>query len=90
MDQPYGDYGDHFGCGVPCHCHQPRGEAQSDRGIRWRRSLQAQLDQEKERAEDLEEYKVYVKTKQYAEEVAKERLGLVNPDEILLKPEDEN
>ena len=50
----------------------------------------AQLDQEKERAEDLEEYKVYVKTKQYAEEVAKERLGLVNPDEILLKPEDEN
>ena len=52
--------------------------------------LQAQLDQEKERAEDLEEYKVYVKTKQYAEEVAKERLGLVNPDEILLKPEDEN
>ena len=34
----------------------------------------------------LEEYKVYVKTKQFAEEVAKEKLGLVNPDEILLKP----
>ncbi len=49
--------------------------------------LQAQLDQEKERAKELEEYKIYVKTKQYAEEVAKEKLGLVNPDEILLKPE---
>lgn len=34
----------------------------------------------------MEEYKVYVKTKQFAEEVAKEKLGLVNPDEILLKP----
>ena len=34
----------------------------------------------------MKEYKIYVKTKQYAEEVAKEKLGLVNPDEILLKP----
>ena len=40
--------------------------------------------QQKEK--QLEEYKVYVKTKQFAEEVAKEKLGLVNPDEILLKP----
>ena len=50
--------------------------------------LQAQLEEEKERAEELEEYRIYVKTKQYAEEVAKEKLGLVNPDEILLKPEE--
>ena len=41
---------------------------------------------EEERTKKLEEYKVYVKTKQFAEEVAKEKLGLVNPDEILLKP----
>ena len=27
-----------------------------------------------------------IQTKQFAEEVAKEKLGLVNPDEILLKP----
>ena len=48
--------------------------------------LEAQLRDEEERTKKLEEYKVYVKTKQFAEEVAKEKLGLVNPDEILLKP----
>ena len=33
----------------------------------------------------LEEKRVYVQTKQYIEKVAKEKLGLVNPDEIILK-----
>ena len=49
-------------------------------------NLQAQIDAESRRADELQEYKVYVKTKEYAEEVAKEKLGLVKPDEILLKP----
>ncbi len=49
-------------------------------------NLQAQIDEESRRADELQEYKVYVKTKEYAEEVAKEKLGLVKPDEILLKP----
>ncbi len=49
-------------------------------------NLRSQLDAEKARAESLEERRVYVQTKQYIEEVAKEKLGLVNPDEILLKP----
>nr|WP_124065903.1 septum formation initiator family protein [Clostridium sp. E02] len=48
--------------------------------------LEGQVDKEKDRAEKLEEYRVYVQTKQYVEEVAKQKLGLVNPDEILLKP----
>ena len=42
--------------------------------------------QEEQRAEELEEYRIYVQTKQYVEKVAKEKLGLVNKDEILLKP----
>lgn len=45
-----------------------------------------QVEQEETRAEKLEEYRVYVQTKQYIEKVAKEKLGLVNKDEILLKP----
>ena len=49
-------------------------------------NLDAQVKAEEKRTEELKEYKIYVKTKQYAEEVAKEKLGLVNPDEILLKP----
>ena len=55
------------------------------------RLREEQLDKEKaaeeKRAEDLEEYRVYVQTKEYIEKVAKEKLGLVNKDEILLKPE---
>lgn len=52
--------------------------------------LEKQVKAEEKRAEELQEYKIYVKTKQYAEEVAKEKLGLVNPDEILLKPSDQD
>lgn len=53
-------------------------------------TLLKQVDQEKARANELEEYRVYVQTKQYIEEVAKQKLGLVKPDEILLKPVPKN
>ena len=46
--------------------------------------LARQVQDEENRTRELEEYKIYVQTN--AEEVAKEKLGLVNPDEILLKP----
>ena len=49
-------------------------------------SLEKEVQLQEDRAEELSEYRVYVQTKQYIEKVAKEKLGLVNPDEILLKP----
>lgn len=49
-------------------------------------NLNRRLEEEKERARKLEEERIYVQTKEYIEKVAKEKLGLVNPDEILLKP----
>ena len=49
-------------------------------------ALEQELQQEQDRAQELEENRLYVQTKQYIEEVAKEKLGLVNPDEIILKP----
>ena len=49
-------------------------------------NLMAQVREEEERAAQLEEYRVYVQTKQYVEKIAKEKLGLVNKDEVLLKP----
>ena len=62
-----------------------QGLAQSDRGYQMEEEqLQAQLEEEKERAEELEEYRIYVKTKQYAEEVAKEKLGLPGNQEVLM------
>lgn len=48
-------------------------------------TLQKEIANEEQRTEDLNEKKVYVKTKQYIEEVAMDKLGLVNPDEIILK-----
>lgn len=53
-------------------------------------NLEAQVAKEEERAKQLEEYRVYVQTKQYIEKVAKEKLGLVNRNEILLKPSNSN
>lgn len=49
-------------------------------------AVEAELEQESARALSLEEQRIYVQTKQYIEEQAKIKLGLVNPDEILLKP----
>ena len=47
--------------------------------------LLAQISEEEERTQEIEELKKYVQTKKYVEEVAKERLGLVYEDEILFK-----
>lgn len=66
-----------------------RGASLKDRELQYQmkeESLQKRLEQEEQRAEQLEEQRIYVQTKQYIEKVAKEKLGLVNPDEILLKP----
>ncbi len=49
-------------------------------------NLQSQLEQEMERAERLKEERDYVQTKGYVEKIAKEKLGMVKKDEILLKP----
>ena len=47
--------------------------------------LLAQISEEEDRTQEIEELKKYVQTKKYVEEVAKERLGLVYEDEILFK-----
>jgi cell division protein DivIC len=50
--------------------------------------LESQIEAEEKKSEELEEYKKYVQTKKYAEEVAKDKLGLVYEDEIIFKAED--
>lgn len=49
-------------------------------------ALEKQIASEEERTKELEEMEKYMKTKKYMEEVAKEKLGLVYPDEILIEP----
>ena len=47
--------------------------------------LQAQLDYEQKRTDELNEYKKYIQTKKYVEDVAKDKFGLVYPDEIIFR-----
>ncbi len=52
-----------------------------------KKRLELLLEEEKERAESIEDYRVYVQTKSYMEEVARKVLGLVYKDEIIFRPE---
>lgn len=50
--------------------------------------LNRQITEEQKRTEEIEEYKKYITTKKYVEEVAKDKLGLVYEDEVIFKPEE--
>lgn len=52
-------------------------------------SIEKDLEQEQDRTNEIKEYKAYVQTKQFAEEVAREKLGLVYPGEVIFEVEDE-
>ena len=47
--------------------------------------LTEQVADEESRTDELEEKKIYVQSKEYIEKIAKEKLSLVYPDEILFK-----
>ncbi len=49
--------------------------------------LTLDIENEKLRTEEIEELKEYMKTDQYAEEVAREKLGLVKENETVFKEE---
>lgn len=49
--------------------------------------LQVQLEEEKERSEEITDLEKYVGTDAYIEDVAKEKLGLIYQNEILFQPE---
>lgn len=48
--------------------------------------LEAQIKEQEERTEEIKEFEEYVQTDEYIKDVAEEKLGLVDPDEILFKP----
>jgi len=51
--------------------------------------LSQKMEEQEARSISLEEYKKYIKTKKYVEEVAK-RYGLIYPDELVFKPSSSN
>ena len=50
--------------------------------------LVEQIEEQKRRSEEIEEYRKYTQTKQYVEDMAKSRLGLVYKDEIVFEADD--
>lgn len=47
--------------------------------------LEAEIESENERTEEIEEYAKYVQTDEYVEEVARDKLGLVKEGEIIFR-----
>ena len=56
-----------------------------DANARRIEELKAGIEAENKRTEELKEYEKYTRTKKFAEETAKEKLGLVHEDEIIFK-----
>ena len=50
--------------------------------------LQMQIEEQYEVRESLNSYSQYTQTKKYIEEIAREKFGLVYPDEIIFKTMD--
>lgn len=51
--------------------------------------LEEELQTEQERSEELEDQRAYMQTVRYIEEIARKVLGLVYPDETILRPQEE-
>lgn len=47
--------------------------------------LEAQIEEAKKRSEEVKAYEEYVKTDEYIKDIAEEKLGLVDPNEIIFK-----
>lgn len=52
--------------------------------------LNSQIEEQKDRALDISNLRAYVQTKQYIEDMAREKLGLVYKDEIIFEEDDKN
>ena len=50
--------------------------------------LEAEKAEEEKHAKEIQEYEAYVQTKKYIEQEARDKLGLVYPDEIIFEPEE--
>ena len=55
-----------------------------------KQELSQKMAEQESRSISLEEYKKYVQTKKYIEQIAKEKFGLIYPDELVFKPSNAN
>ncbi len=60
--------------------------SQKDKEYQERQAaLEKQLENEMKRAEELEDYEAYMKSREYVEDTAKSKLGLAYENEIIFK-----
>lgn len=50
--------------------------------------LMADLEEEMQRTEEIEEFKEYAQTDEYVEQIAKEKLNMAYPEEVIFVPMD--
>lgn len=50
--------------------------------------LETSIREQEELAKDISNYSAYIETKRYIEDIARDKLGLVYEDEILIKPQE--
>ena len=60
-------------------------KAQEASYVRKEQQLQEQIDSEKARAAELDELEAYMASDRYIEDVAREKLGMAYPNDLLLK-----
>lgn len=53
--------------------------------LEQQKKLEEQIREQEERKATLEEFEKYMQTKQFAEEVGRDKFGLIYPDEIYFK-----
>ncbi len=73
-------------CGVLTYS-KGRAEQKEQELEKEKAAYEQQVKAEQERQEQLKETEAYQQTTQYVEEQAREQLGLVYPDEIILREE---
>lgn len=71
-------------CGVLTYS-TGKAKVEEQKMLRKKADTESTLASERERQNELEEVEAYRQTKSYIEEQAREKLGLVKPDEIILR-----
>ncbi|MCR5465260.1 MAG: septum formation initiator family protein [Lachnospiraceae bacterium] len=61
-------------------------EEELEKKLAEKERLERLISEEKARTETIADYRAYIETKSYIEEIAREVLGLVYKDEIIFKP----
>lgn len=73
-------------CGIVSYSRIGLAQEKAEKGQKIER-LNTMIKEEEVRSAEIKDLKEYSKTKQYIEDIARDKLGLVYKDEIIFEPE---